>query len=41
MSTVKFSFRQRDGSLKAVEVQKGQHILDVAKAYDIELEGAC
>jgi hypothetical protein len=37
MSTVKFSFKQRDGTLKPVTCEKGVHILDVAKANDVEL----
>lgn len=41
MSTIKFSFKQRDGTLKPVEAKKGQHILEVAKENDVELEGAC
>lgn len=40
-STIKFNFVLRDGSLKKVEAMKGQHILEVAKRYDLDLEGAC
>ena len=39
--SVKFSFVLRDGSKRAVEAKKGQHILEIAKANDVELEGAC
>lgn len=35
MSSIKFSFKLRDGSLKQVQCKKGQHILDVAKANDV------
>lgn len=41
MCTVKFSFKQRDGTLKPVTCKKGVHILEAAKANDVELEGAC
>ena len=40
-STVRFNFLLRDGSRKPVEAQTGQHILEIAKNYDLDLEGAC
>ncbi len=36
-SKVKFSFINKDGTKTAVEAEKGEHLLSVAKKYDIEL----
>jgi hypothetical protein len=38
---VSFSFILRDGTKKQVVAENGEHILAVAKKYDVELEGAC
>ena len=40
-STVRFAFIRRDGSRLEVEAEKGKHILEIAKANGVELEGAC
>lgn len=39
--TIKFTFRLRDGTSKAVSTAPGRHILEIAKENDVELEGAC
>lgn len=38
---VEFAFQNKDGSLTAVQVQKGMSLLDVAHKNGIDLEGAC
>jgi ferredoxin len=38
---VRFTFIKRDGTRKEVTAKHGQHILEVAKENDVELEGAC
>lgn len=39
--TVSFAFILRSGEKRLVEAAVGKHLLEVAKANDVELEGAC
>ena len=34
-NSVKFTFIKRDGTKQNVEAQKGQHLLEIAKANDV------
>ena len=34
-------FEQADGKVKSVEAENGLTLLDVARAHDIDIEGAC
>lgn len=34
---ITINFKQRDGTIKTVQCEKDKHILDIAKANDIEL----
>ena len=38
---VSFAFIKRDGTKQQVEAEPGMHLLEIAKRYDVELEGAC
>ena len=38
---VNFSFKLKDGSLKAVKAKIGDHLLTIAHKNDIDVEGAC
>jgi ferredoxin len=38
---INFTFVLRDGTHKNVQAHVGQHILEIAKQNDVELEGAC
>ena len=41
MSVVSFNFQNKDNSLTSVECESGRSLLEVAKEYDLDLEGAC
>lgn len=38
---ISFSFLNKDNSTTLVEAQEGETILDIAKRYEVDLEGAC
>ena len=38
-SLVKFSFKNKDGSLTPVEAKIGTHLLEIAHNNDVDLEG--
>ena len=39
--TIKVSFTEKDGSIREVDAPLGLSLLEVARIYDIDVEGAC